>query len=136
MSDFLYEFSYLIHCKHFINVFPSIVIATLKNMNFFSFIKKKKQLKMSAAIFHFFYVQLLQNEPFNEIRGTVGSISDWVSEKFHFVTTWSFSTKMCQIVIISRNFAQFEKLNFCIVCYFTNHQNSRVSKFILYHLQS
>ena len=55
---------------------------------------------MWVAIFHISYVQILDNEPFNEIRGTVGNISDWVSEKFHFVTTWSFSRKMCQIVII------------------------------------
>ena len=58
MSDFLYEFSCLIHCKHFINVFSPIVIITLKNMNFFCFIEKKNNLKC------------------DEIRGTVGSISD------------------------------------------------------------
>ena len=38
---------------------------------------------MWAAIFHISYFQALHNEPFNEIRDTVGSISDWVSEKFH-----------------------------------------------------
>ena len=32
--------------------------------------------------------------------------------------------KKCQIVIISHNSAQFEKLNTCIVCYIINHQNS------------
>ena len=47
---------------------------------------------MWVAIFHIFYVKILHNEPFNEIRGTVGSISDWVSEKFHFVT-WGLSIK-------------------------------------------
>ena len=48
---------------------------------------------MWAPIFHISYVQILHNEPFNEIRGTVGSISDWVSKKFCFVTTWGFSRK-------------------------------------------
>ena len=48
---------------------------------------------MWAAIFHISYVQILHNEPFNEIRDTVGSISDWVSEEF--VTTWGFSKKKC-----------------------------------------
>ena len=36
-------------------------------------------------------------------------------------TTWSLVEKMDQIVIISLNSAQFEKLNICIVCYITNH---------------
>ena len=35
--------------------------------------------------------------------------------------------KMCQIVIISHNSAQFEKLNICIVCYITNNPNSWIS---------
>ena len=90
---------------------------------------------MWAAIFHISYVKILHNEPFNEIRGTLWSISDRVSEKFHFVTTWGFSKKkMCQIVIISHNSAQFEKLNICIVCFITKHQSSWISKFILHHL--
>ena len=41
---------------------------------------------MWAAIFHISDVQILHNEPFNEIRDTVGSISDRVSEKIQFVT--------------------------------------------------
>ena len=44
--------------------------------------------------------------------------------------------KMCQIVIISHNSAQFEKLNIYIVCYITNDQNPWISKFMLHHLQS
>ena len=48
---------------------------------------------MWAAIFHISYVQILHNEPFNELWGTVGSISDWVSENFHFVATRGFSRK-------------------------------------------
>ena len=32
--------------------------------------------------------------------------------------------KICQIVIISHNSAQHEKLYICIVCYITSHQNS------------
>ena len=39
--------------------------------------------------------------------------------------------KTCQIVIISHNSAQFEKLNISIVCYITSHQNSWILKFIL-----
>ena len=36
MSDFLYELSYLIHCKHFVDVFsPIIVISTSRNIIFF-----------------------------------------------------------------------------------------------------
>ena len=42
---------------------------------------------------------------------------------------------MCQIVIISHNSAQFEKLNICIVSYITNYQNFRISKFTLHHLE-
>ena len=48
---------------------------------------------MWVAIFHISYVQILDNEPFNEIRDTVGNISDWVFEKFHFVTAWGFIRK-------------------------------------------
>ena len=41
MSDFLYELSYLIHCKHFIDVFPPIiVIVTSRNTIFFVLMKK------------------------------------------------------------------------------------------------
>ena len=32
--------------------------------------------------------------------------------------------KMCQIVIISHNSTQFEKLSIWIICYITDHQNS------------
>ena len=92
MSDFLYELSYLIHCKHFVDVFsPIIVTATLRNIILFVLLmKKNKTLNVSRNISR--YVQILHNEPFNEIRGTVGSISEKkcflsVSEKFHFVTT-------------------------------------------------
>ena len=43
MSDFLYELSYLIHCKHFIDVFsPITVIVTSRNMFFFVLTKKTK----------------------------------------------------------------------------------------------
>ena len=86
MSGFLYELSCLIHCKHFVDVFLLIiVIVTSRNIIFFVLTKKNKTLNMSRDISR--YVKILQNEPFNEIRGTVGSISDRVSEKFHFVTT-------------------------------------------------
>ena len=75
MSDFLYELSYLIHCKHFVDVFsPIIVTATLRIIILFVLMKKKKTLNVSRNISR--YVQILHNEPFNEIRGTVGSISE------------------------------------------------------------
>ena len=42
MSDFLYELSYLIHCKHFVDVFsPIIVIVTSRNIIFFASMKEK-----------------------------------------------------------------------------------------------
>ena len=76
MSDFLYELSYLIHCKHFVDAFsPIIVIVTSKKYHFLCFNEKNKTLNVSP-IFHISYAQILHNEPFNEIRGTVGSISD------------------------------------------------------------
>ena len=41
--DFLYELSYLIHCKHFIDVCsPITVIVTSRNMFFFVLTKKTK----------------------------------------------------------------------------------------------
>ena len=54
MSDFLYELSYLIHCKHFIDVIsPIIVILTSRNMIFFVLMKKNKILNVSPNISHF-----------------------------------------------------------------------------------
>ena len=42
MSDLLYELSYLIHCKHFVDVFsPIVVIVTSRNIIFFVLMKKK-----------------------------------------------------------------------------------------------
>ena len=42
MSDFLYELSCLIHCKHFVDVLsPIIVIVTSRNIVFFVSMKKK-----------------------------------------------------------------------------------------------
>ena len=42
-SDFLYEFSYLMHSKHFIDVFsPIIVIVTSRNIIFFVLMEKTK----------------------------------------------------------------------------------------------
>ena len=87
----LNELSNLIHWKHFVDVFSLIiVIVTSRNIIFFV-LMKKKTLNVSHVILH--YVQILHNEPFTEIRGTGGSVSDWVSEKFHIETTWGFSWK-------------------------------------------
>ena len=53
MSDFLYKLSYLIHCKHFVDVFlPIIVIVTSRNTIFFV-LMKKKTLNVSRNISHF-----------------------------------------------------------------------------------
>ena len=42
MRDFLYELSYLMHCKYFIGVFsPIIVTVTSINIIFFVLIKKQ-----------------------------------------------------------------------------------------------
>ena len=72
---------------------------------------------MWAAIFHISYVQIFHNEPFNEIRGTLIEFL----KKFILWQHETLAEEMCQIVIISHNSAQFEKLNICIVCYITNH---------------
>ena len=54
MGDFLYELSYLIHCKNFIDVFLTIsVIATLRNTIFFVLMKNNKTLNVSRNISHF-----------------------------------------------------------------------------------
>ena len=54
MSDFLYELSYLIHCKHFVDVFsPIIVIVTLRNIIFFVLMRKNKTLNVSHNTSHF-----------------------------------------------------------------------------------
>ena len=43
MSDFHYELSYLIVCKHFVDVFlPIIVSVTLRNIIFFVLMEKTK----------------------------------------------------------------------------------------------
>ena len=88
---------------------------------------------MWAPVFHISYVQILHNEPFNENRGTIGSISDSVLKNFILWQCEASAEKICQIVIISHNSAQHEKLNICIVCYITNHQNPWISKFILHN---
>ena len=88
-------------------------------------------------MFHISYVQTHHNEPFNEIGGSVGSISDIEFLKNFILWQHKASAeKICQIVIISHNSVQFKALNICIVCYITNYQSSRISKLILYHLQS
>ena len=136
MSDFLYELSYLIHCKHFVDVFSLIiVIVTLTNITFFVLMKKIK-LWMWAAIFHISCVQILHNEPLNKI----GALQEaFLIEFLKNSILWQHedsAEKMCQIVIISHNSAQNEKLNICIVYYITDHQNSWISKFTFHHLQS
>ena len=134
MSDFLYKLSYLIHCKHFVDIFSLIiVIVTSRNIILFVLIEKKQNFKCEPRSH---YVQILHNKSFNEVRDTVRSISDWVSEKFHFVTAWWFSTKNVANCDFSHNSSQHEKLNIFIVFYSTSHQNSWISKFMLHHLQS
>ena len=53
-TDFLYELSCLIHCKHFVDVVsPIIVIVTSRNIIFFVSMKKNKTLNVSRNISHF-----------------------------------------------------------------------------------
>ena len=54
MRDFLYELSYLMHCKYFIDVFsPIIVTVTARNIIFFVLMKKQnKTLNVSRNISH------------------------------------------------------------------------------------
>ena len=54
MRDFLYELSYLMHCKYFIDVFsPIIVTVTSRNIIFFVLMKKQnKTLNVSRNISH------------------------------------------------------------------------------------
>ena len=53
MSDFLYELSYLIHCKDFVDVFsPIIVTVTSRNIIFF-ILMKKKNFKCELQYFPF-----------------------------------------------------------------------------------
>ena len=59
---------------------------------------------MWATIFHFSYVQIFQNDPFNKIRGIVGSISDWVSERFPFMTNEASAEKLSQTVLYNLYF--------------------------------
>ena len=73
MSDFLYELSCLIHCERF--------------QQLLSLVARETSCLVNSD------VQILHNERFKNILGTVRSICDWVSEKFHFVTTWDFSRK-------------------------------------------
>ena len=72
-------------------IFTNYCRCYLEKYHFLCFNEKNKNLNVSRNISH--YAQILHNEPFNEIRGTVGSISDWVSERIHFETTWGFSWK-------------------------------------------
>ena len=56
MSNFLYELSYLIHCKRFVDVFsPVIVIVTSRNILFFLMKKKSETLNVRHNISHFLY---------------------------------------------------------------------------------
>ena len=59
MSDFLYELLYLIHCKHFVDVF-SLIIVIVTSINIIFFVlMKKKTLNVSRDVSH--YVQILHN---------------------------------------------------------------------------
>ena len=74
MDDFLYELSYLIQSKHFVDVFSLIIVIVISRNTIFFVLMKKKTLNMSCNISH--YIQILHNGLFNEIRDTVGNISD------------------------------------------------------------
>ena len=54
MCDFLYELSYLIHCKRFVDVFsPIIVTVTLRNIIVFVLMEKKQNFKCQPQYFTF-----------------------------------------------------------------------------------
>ena len=54
MSEFLYELSYLIHCKHFVDVFPPVIVIVIsRNIIFFVLMKKNKALNVSHNISYF-----------------------------------------------------------------------------------
>ena len=126
-----FEHVHLMDLKHFADVFlPIIVTGYLKEDHFLCFNEKNKTLNLSHNISHFL-CPILHKEPFNEIRGTVGNISEFMKN----LILWQHEAsaeKMCHIAqcTICHNSAQFEKLNICIVCYVTKHQNSWISKFI------
>ena len=137
MSHFLYKLSYLIHCKNFVDVFsPIIVIVASRNMIFYVLMKKSSKCEPQYFTFlmsKFFTVNIQWN------LGPCRDLGAFLIEFLKNFISWQHEAsaeKMCQIVIISQNSEQFEKLNICIVCYITNHQKSLISKFILYHLQS
>ena len=59
MSDFLYELLYLIHCKHFVDVF-SLIIVIVTSINIIFFVlMKKNPLNVGRDVSH--YVQILHN---------------------------------------------------------------------------
>ena len=136
VSDLFYELSYLIHCNHFVDVFPLIiVIVTSRNTIFFVLMKKKKNFKCEMQ-----YFTLYRNPSQWTIQWNYGHCRKhfWLSFwKISFCDNMRIQQKKCvQLCFTSHSSAQNEKLNICIVCYITNHQNSWISKFILYHLQS
>ena len=133
MSDFLYELSYLIHCKHFVDVFSSIiVIFTSRNISFFVLMKKKQNVKYEPQYFTF-----LMSKSFTMKLGALqGAFLIEFLKNFILWQHEASAEKMCQIVTISHNFALFEKLNISIVRYITKDSNSWISKFILHYLQS
>ena len=60
MSDFFYELSCLINCKHFVDVF-SLIIVIVTSTNIILFVlMKEKTLNVNSDISH--YVQTLNND--------------------------------------------------------------------------
>ena len=133
MSDFLYELSHLVHCKHFVDTFSLIiVIVTSRNITFFVLMKRKAKLYMWAAIFHIMSKSFTMN-----FSMKLGALQEaFLIEFLKNSILWQHedsAERICQIVIISHNSARYQKLNICIVWYITNQQNSWISKFILPH---
>ena len=132
ISDFLYELSDLIHCRHFVDVFSPI---TSRNIIFFV-ILKKKNFKRELQYFTFLMSESFTMNHSMKLGALQGA---FLIEFLKSLILWQHVAsveKMCQIVIISHNSTLFEKLNICIVCYITNHKNFWISKFILHHLPS
>ena len=53
MSDVLYELSYLIHCKDFVDVFSPIIVTVTSRNTIFFVLMKKKTLNVSCNTSHF-----------------------------------------------------------------------------------
>ena len=112
MSGFLYELSYLMHCKHFVDVFsPIIVIATSRNIIFFV-LMKNQNFKCEPQYFTFLMSKSFSMNHLMKLGALQGAFLIEFLKNFILGQHKSLAEKMCQIVIISHNSAQFEELKY------------------------